>query len=189
MKKDGICPDCGKTQDKYGYHALACKTASGAIDRHNAIVNGISDLLKKSNITCLTEQGCPLSDNRERPGDIFIPNYNTFGDAYLDVSVIHILAVSHIKKAATAPLQGSNIRYDKKIKKYPQLGSNFKPLILESTGGWHPYSFNTLKELAYKMATNSGKSQADLLNSLLTTCSVSLQRSQGCLLVRRTQGL
>jgi hypothetical protein len=27
------------------------------------------------------------------------------------------------------------------MKKYPDLGALFKPSVLESTGGWHAYSF------------------------------------------------
>jgi hypothetical protein len=34
------------------------------------------------------------------------------------------------------------------MKKYPDLGPRFKPLVLESTGGWHKLSFNYLRTLA-----------------------------------------
>jgi hypothetical protein len=33
------CPDCGKQEDKFDHHAMCCKVASGAIDKHNSIVN------------------------------------------------------------------------------------------------------------------------------------------------------
>jgi hypothetical protein len=33
------CPDCGKHQDNFGHHAMTGKVASGAIDKHNSIVN------------------------------------------------------------------------------------------------------------------------------------------------------
>ena len=101
------------------------------------------------------------------------------GSVYLDVSITHTLAQSHLQRAASGQLEGSKIRYEQKITKYLDLGSSFKPLVLESTGGWHPSSFNTLKLLASKMATNTGKLPNDILNVLLTTCSIRLQRSQG----------
>ena len=39
------CPDCGKAQDRFRIHALSCKVASGAIDQHDSIVNGIVESL------------------------------------------------------------------------------------------------------------------------------------------------
>ena len=72
--------------------------------------------------------------------------------------------------------------------KYPELTLSFKPLVLESTGGWHPLSFNTLKSLASTMATNTGKLPYDILNILLTTYSIRLHKSKGILLVRRCEG-
>jgi hypothetical protein len=57
-----------------------------------------------------------------------------FGDAFFDVSVINICADSYVTRAAKGVLEGSSIRYVAKMKKYPDLGPRFKPLILKSTG-------------------------------------------------------
>jgi hypothetical protein len=46
------------------------------------------------------------------------------------------------------PQKGSNVRYLEKRKKYPDLGPKFKPLVIESTGGWHNYSMDYLKSIA-----------------------------------------
>jgi hypothetical protein len=32
--------------------------------------------------------------------------------------------------------------YVQKMTKYSDLGARFKPLVIESTGRWHPYSFD-----------------------------------------------
>ena len=152
------------------------------------IVVGIAEHLRKANITFSLEQRNPRNDSRQRPGDIFIANYDTRGPAYLDVSVIHILARSFLRRASIGQLEGSKIRYDYKMSKYPDLGSSFKPSVVESTGGWHAASFNTLRSLAVKMSVNTGKSTSVLLNGMLATCSVRLQRSLGSHLLRRCQG-
>ena len=55
------------------------------------------------------------------------------------ISVIHTVAQSYLERAAKGQLEGSKIRYEQKMTKYPDLGSRFKPLVAESTGGWHPY--------------------------------------------------
>jgi hypothetical protein len=183
------CPDCGMNQDNYGHHALSCKVASGSIDKHNSIVDGIFRRLKKAHITCSSEAFNPMKDNRERPGDIYMPAFDVYGDAFFDVSVISICADSYFSRAAKGQLEGSKIRYDLKMKKYPDLGPRFKPLVVESTGGWHTYSFEYLKTLAEHIASKTNKSAKDALNELLTTAAFCLQRHQGTMLVRRCFGL
>ena len=73
--------------------------------------------------------------------------------------------------------------------KYPDLGSRFKPLVVESTGGWHPYSMGYLKQIAEQIAAHSRLSTADALNTLPTFASCRLQRHQGAMFVRRYLGL
>ena len=183
------CPDCHMEQDRFGYHALACKNASGSIDRHNAVVDAICGQLRKAKVSFTKEAFDPRSENRERPGDIFIPSFDSFGDGYFDVSVIHILANAYLRRASTGQLEGSRIRYDTKVAKYPNLGRKFKPLVVECTGGWHPQSFVFLKAVANRIAGTSMKSTTDILNELLVSCAVALQRFQGNTLVRKCLGL
>ena len=76
-------------------------------------------------------------------GDISIFNYDAKGSAYLVVSIIHTSAQSHVQRAVKGLLERSKIRYDQKMTMYPELGSSFKPLVLESNGDWHPMSYNT----------------------------------------------
>ena len=56
-----------------------------------------------------------------------------------------------------AQLEGSKIRNEEKMPKYPDLGSTFKPLVLESNGADTSSSIR-LKSLASKSKTaiNSG---------------------------------
>ena len=184
----GQCPDCFATQDVFGYHALSCKKASGFIDQHNSIVNGIVAVLRSANVSCSLEARNPMIDNQQRPGDIYIPDFDVYGEAYLDVSVINILAPSHIERANVGPLAGSKIRFDAKKQKYPDLGPRFKPLVLECTGGWHPYSMDYLKTMADRIASCSLKTPTQALNSILTGASFRLQRYQGIKLMRRCLG-
>jgi hypothetical protein len=130
-----------------------------------------------------------MKDDREHPGDIFMPEFEVFGNAFFDISVISIGAPSYFKKAARGPLEGSRIRYEQKLAKYPDLGRRFKPLVVESTGGWHPYSFNDIKLIADHIAARTNKTAVECLNSILTSASCCLQRNQGNLLVRRCLGL
>ncbi len=183
------CPDCGKVQDIFGHHALTCKVASGAIDKHNSLVNCISTVLKNAKIAHDMETGNPNNKSKQRPGDIFMHGFDNYGDAYFDVSVINICADAYWKRAAKGQLEGANIRYEHKMKKYPDLGGLFKTLVVEHTGGWHAYSFDYLKKISEHIAARMGVLARDALNSILSGTSMRLQRHQGTMLVRRCLGL
>jgi hypothetical protein len=86
-------------------------------------------------------------------------------------------------------LQGSDIRFKGKLKKYADLKDQLKPLVIENTGGWHPMSFETLKNLSELIAQRTNQTTKEVLNNLLPTISVNLQRDQGAMVVRRCQGL
>ena len=61
MEEEWPCPDCGKAIDKFGQcHALSGRVASGAIENHNSIVDGIAAQLRKSHISGGTE---PMQNN------------------------------------------------------------------------------------------------------------------------------
>ena len=183
------CPDCGSLQDKFGHHALSCRVGSVSIDKHNSIVRAIYSQMKQARISCSMEAFNPMNDSRQRPGDIHMADFDNYGDAFFDISVINICADSYASRASKGVLEGSSIRYVAKMKKYPDLGPRFKPLILESTGGWHKLSFNYIRTLADHIASRTNKSASDALNSLLRAVSFCLQRHQGTMLVRRCLGL
>ena len=94
LSEEVKCPDCGKAQDRFGIYALSCKVALGAIDKHDSIVNGIVECLRRAHINCSVEATNPNLDNRQRPGDIFVPDFDSHGDAYFDVSVINIVSAT-----------------------------------------------------------------------------------------------
>jgi hypothetical protein len=49
---------------------------------------------------------------------------------------------------------GADIRYVEKMKKYPDLGPRFKPLVI---GGWHKYFFDYLKTMAAHISSRTNK--------------------------------
>lgn len=86
-------------------------------------------------------------------------------------------------------LFGAEIRYSMKMKKYPDLGPRFKPLVVESTGGWHRYSMDVLKLIAGHIASRCTAQTSSVLNNLLMGCSFALQKHLGTMMVRRCLGL
>jgi hypothetical protein len=116
----------------------------------------------------------PMNNTSQRPGDIYMPEFDVFGDAFVDVSVINSCAESYVRRASKGQLEGSGIRYEAKVGKYPELGKRFKPLVVEATGGWHRFSFDYLKLLAEHISTRTNKSSKSALNGLLTSTSFCL---------------
>ena len=55
--------------------------------------------------------------------------------------------------------------------KYPDLGTRFKPLVVESTGGWHPSSFKYLKQIAELVVAHSRLTASTAFNLMLTLAS------------------
>jgi hypothetical protein len=72
-------------------------------------------------MSCTMEAKNLDNATKQRPGDIFITEFDIYGDAFLDVSVINITSKSHLQKSSKGKLCGSNIRFVEKMKKYPDL--------------------------------------------------------------------
>jgi hypothetical protein len=169
---------------------LKCKKDN--IDFSNGIskvcVVDLMNKMKAVTMACSYEAKNLNNSSNQRPGDIFVPEFDIYGDPFLDFSVINIIAKSHLAKSAKGQFCGANIRYSDKMKKYPDHGPRFKPLVIESTGGWHSYSMDYLKTMASHIACRSNKPNSFVLSSLLRGCSFSLQKLQG-MLVRRCLAL
>jgi hypothetical protein len=116
-----------------------------------------------------------------------MPDFDVYGDGFFDVSVINICANSYVERSASGTLEGTNIRYQSKMKKYAELVARIKPLVVESTGGWHRYSMGYWKALSEHISTRTSKLVSSVLNDLMTMFR--LQRNQGAMLVRRCFGV
>jgi hypothetical protein len=46
--------------------------------------------MKSASMICSTEAKNLNNNSRQRPGDMFVPEFDIYGDAFLDVSVINI---------------------------------------------------------------------------------------------------
>ena len=81
--------------------------------------------MKIANLSCFVEECNPRNGTRERPGRICIAEFDSMGygpgDAFFDIPVIHICAERYILSASVEQLEASNIRYNEKMLKYPDL--------------------------------------------------------------------
>ena len=120
---------------------------------------------------------------------IYVAQFDSFGEAFFDFSVINILCPGNLSSAAKGQLLGSELRFKHKHKRYPLLKSQLKPLVVECTGGWNPKSLEYLTDMAELIGSRTNVKASLVLNNLLTTISVCLQRNQGTMVVRRCLGL
>ena len=175
--------------DRYGDHAMTCKVSSGAIDKHNSLCEILLNDMKAAGVSCAGEQPSLNQTSKERPADVYVPNFDIYGEAYIDISVINILCPSYLGKSSKGPLCGAEIRYEMKLKKYEHLAQQFKPLIVECTGGWHAHSYKNIGAIAQLIASRSNQAVKIVMKRLISSLSISLQRHQGTMIVRRCAGL
>jgi hypothetical protein len=106
------CPDCNTLMDIYGDHIMpppAKQPVGLSINICNSIVNSLIVQMKSASMNCSTEAKNLTNNSRQRPGDIFVPEFDIYGDAFLDVSVINTTVKSHIHKSSKGQLCGANI--------------------------------------------------------------------------------
>jgi hypothetical protein len=70
-------PNCSSVMDQFGDHATTCKTRAGVIDKHNSIFSSVSEQMRKASMAHITEVTRPANLTKERPGDIFVPDFGT----------------------------------------------------------------------------------------------------------------
>ena len=115
------CPDCHKSMDIYGDHAMVCPVSSNRIDKHDSIAELLFENLKKAGLGVCLNVGKPDQNDNTRPGDIYLSKFDNLGESYFDISIINILCPSHLNRASKGQLQGSDIRFKEKLKKYADL--------------------------------------------------------------------
>ena len=93
------CGFCDKVMDSKSSHDLDCKK-NGVIRRHDAIRDCLGSICKAACIGVQTEQSGLSEKTRERPADIFIPNWKEGKDAWVDVAVINSSCASNVKYSA-----------------------------------------------------------------------------------------
>jgi hypothetical protein len=87
------------------------------------------------------------------------------------------------------------ISWYNKVEKHPYLETNIgtaAPLEIsfsESSGGWHPSSFDYLKSIGEHISSRMNKTSKEAVNSILSLTSSCLQRHQGAMLARQCLAL
>ena len=144
---------CRQTIDNYGDHVLGCRHGPLRIKRHDALSEVVWHTLLMDNKGVLREQRCGTNNNN-RPGDVFHPDFSFGKPGYFDVSVRNSFQSQFLSRASEHPgaagEAGELDKDDKHEKDVTATGGLFFPLIVETFGIWTPNSLRTLKRIASK---------------------------------------
>ena len=174
--------------DIFGDHAIgSCSNGErhqNRIGKHNSLVECIATTLK----------GCGIPFKKEEhfdekiPGDIFIPNWATGRDLWVDLSVVSTLCPSHVKMSAREAGSEAAKRVDEKNKKYAELRNvaSFTPVVVETLGYWDKTAIYFFKELAQRNFSNDlMELPKSSLSRLMNNLSVTLQKFNARMLATR----
>ena len=125
----------------------------------------------------------------ERPADVFIENWIDGGKLAFDVSVVSPTQDAIIHRAADSPAAAIEMRKASKNRAHFEncraQGIAFKPLVVETFGGWDADAVKLLKKLGRHSARRRGKDDAVEIKHFFQRLSVALQRGNAALLLDR----
>ena len=170
LESDGKinCGFCDKVIESNSSHDLDCKK-NGVIRRHDAIRDCLGSLCKAACIGVKIEQSGLSQKTRERPADIFIPNWKDGKDAWVDVAVINSSCASNLKYSSRTIDYALSKAQKIKEENYKILVSEneaiFIPFILDVNGRLNQLGEEFLARLASLGSSRHGPSANNLLSN------------------------
>ena len=120
-------------------------------------------------------------------GDLVLLNWYMGRDLWMDFSIASTLCNTY-RKGSKANLYAAGLRTDEKLKKYVDQAERvwFKPMVVETLGGWHKSTESVLKRISEKMAEKQCESDSKKHNLwLMDLMSCAIQKMNGAMLADR----
>ena len=130
--------------------------------RHDKLADAFAHLCKKAMVRFEMEKRQLLgAKSEQRPADLFILSSFRLGkDVALDFGVTSVTKKSVVKAASKSPLVAAEkynkVKHTKYDKSAEEHGFDFVPMIVETTGGWHPEARDLIKKLSRLLVGISG---------------------------------
>ena len=161
---------CRSPLDQHGDHLLGCGQGPLRIRRHDALCNIVYHALSQDNSSVRREERI-WGDNRDRPGDIFHPDFDDGRPTYFDISVRHTLQPGNLNRASTnagaAAVAGEMEKDQKHATNVESIGGRFHPLVMETLGVWTASSLSTLRAIAARTTVCNGLTVKQATSNLL----------------------
>jgi hypothetical protein len=133
-----VCPRCENSADTSGHHLVCCHQ-NNITRRHYGLADKVYQIVKKAGYTVRKEQKAP---DGTRPGDIFLPRYDSDGPAAVDFTIRDPLAPSNPCITDSRIKGWHEAQEDDKVKKYGRIcqskGWAFIPFVMDVHGGMAP---------------------------------------------------
>ena len=153
---NAVCCPCAQLIDKFGDHLLGCRKNSLRSKRHDALRDTIYNALLIDDKGTLLEQTFS-SQNNNRPGDVYHPNFLFGRPAYIDLTIrntVQLKFVANSANSAGSAAAEGELEKDLKYKEaVADSGALFFPLAVEMYGCWTPTSLDTIEAIASKVVT------------------------------------
>jgi len=192
LHSESICPECMKENlDCLGIHSTTCKNSGDRIYRHNALRNQIYTDCQNALLSPIRELA--IGSGKERPGDIFVPNWSAGQGANFDVAVVSPTLHQHLPHSSKQRAFVASNYEDLKRRKYEHTCSEnntlFIPLVVEVHGCWGPSAIPALKRIAQAIASQKNIPTSVAILRLFQRLSFTLQRRNAISIISRNQAL
>ena len=182
--------NCDQEQDALGDHAMHCRDDHGIRGgRHDRIRDRIFQEAQSASLNPTKEMPGLIPRSQSRPADVYVENWIDGGKVAFDISVVSPTQNAIILRAAETPAAAIEMRKSSKIRDHfsdcRAQGIAFKPLVVESFGGWDVDAVKLLKKLGRHSARRWGKNDALEIKYFFQRLSIALQRGNAALLVDR----
>ncbi len=176
------CAICHKNMDIYGDHSISCPYSGDRIGKHDCMVDILAEILKGAKV--LVRKEAALAD-QTRPGDLVLSNWEEGHDLWIDFSIASTLCPTYIHDSSIKGGSAADTRVKCKLEKYKNSEKVFKPLVIETLGGWDPTAITILKQIAGRLADANRMELKKAVNRLINTLSAKLQKMNGEMLSKR----
>src|SRR5215831_21165251 len=143
-----------------GIHALQCFGSGDRIRRHNQLRNEFHTKASLAMCSPVTEKPGLVIGTKERPADVFLPQFSRGKDYFLDFAVTNPLSDYMIQQSRASSKDACVIYADLKINKYNNniknpLNVTFQPMIVDAFGKWETTEKEVIHIVAARLASRN----------------------------------
>ena len=157
--------------------------------RHDRIRDKIFQEAQSASLNPTKEMPGLIPGSQSRPADVYVENWIDGGKYAFDVSVVSPTQDAIILRAAETPAAAIEMRKSSKLRGHFEncraQGIAFKPLVVETFGGWDADAVKLLKKIGRHSARRRGQNDAIEIKHFFQRLSIALQRGNASLLLDR----
>ena len=179
---DVKCCFCKGRTDCGGIHSSTCPGEH--VSAHNAIRDFLETEARRAHLRPVVEKTNLLPDSKQRPADVFLPNFANGKGACVDVTIVS--SYGDIVRAAEHPGWNIDKARDRKKKDYDarcrEEGWEFIPFVIETLGGLEEGCLKVLEFIANPLSEIDRVSKGTALHRLKSKISFLWHRELGSVL-------